>query len=172
MSRISSRRRSPWKYSARKPDFDAVIDPIVRVQAGRLRRSLERYYLLSGDTDAIRIELPKGSYAPVFVEASDTTALRVAAAPPIQAWPTVVVHGFETHCARDVTLAAQLKEELTGELCRYGMVHVTRRRDIDAGATSPTDARFELHGMILEGDTSAVIAARLVDRASGQQSLG
>ena len=51
----------------RKPDFDAVIDPIVRVQAGRLRRSLERYYLLSGNLDALRIELPKGSYAPVFV---------------------------------------------------------------------------------------------------------
>ena len=48
----------------RKPDFDAVIDPIVRVQAGRLRRSLERYYLLSGEPDFIRIELPKGSYAP------------------------------------------------------------------------------------------------------------
>src|SRR6476620_11285111 len=55
----------------RKPDFDAVIDPIVRVQAGRLRRSLERYYLLSGDAHAIRIELPKGSYAPVFLETCD-----------------------------------------------------------------------------------------------------
>src|SRR4030095_4580741 len=42
----------------RKPDFDAVIDPIVRVQAGRLRRSLERYYLLSGELDSISIELP------------------------------------------------------------------------------------------------------------------
>ena len=54
----------------RKADFDAVIDPIVRVQAGRLRRSLERYYLLSGDADSMRIELTKGSYAPVFVETS------------------------------------------------------------------------------------------------------
>src|SRR3954469_8323966 len=52
----------------RTPDFDAVIDPIVRVQAGRLRRSLERYYLLAGDADSIRIELPKGCYAPAFVE--------------------------------------------------------------------------------------------------------
>src|SRR4051812_7150177 len=33
----------------REGDFDAVLDPIVRVQAGRLRRSLERYYLLTGN---------------------------------------------------------------------------------------------------------------------------
>src|SRR5688500_13257407 len=50
----------------RKEDFDAVVDPIVRIQAGRLRRSLERYYLLSGRHDAVRIELPKGGYVPTF----------------------------------------------------------------------------------------------------------
>ena len=43
----------------RKPDFDAVIDPIVRVQAGRLRRSLERYYLLSGDATRFASNLPR-----------------------------------------------------------------------------------------------------------------
>src|SRR5678815_4080595 len=64
----------------RKPDFDAVIDPIVRVQAGRLRRSLERYYLLSGESNSIRIELPKGSYAPVFVETTEMPAPRAARA--------------------------------------------------------------------------------------------
>src|SRR5262249_6818436 len=43
----------------RKDDFDAVVDPIVRIQAGRLRRSLERYYLLAGKGDTVRIELPR-----------------------------------------------------------------------------------------------------------------
>ncbi|TIT51980.1 MAG: adenylate cyclase, partial [Mesorhizobium sp.] len=41
-------------------------DPVVRIEAGRLRRALERYYLLSGCTDPIRIEIPKGGYVPVF----------------------------------------------------------------------------------------------------------
>ena len=50
----------------RRSDFDAIVDPIVRIQAGRLRRSLERYYLLSGKDDPVRIELPKGTYVPVF----------------------------------------------------------------------------------------------------------
>jgi len=41
-------------------------DPVVRIEAGRLRRSLERYYLVEGRTDPIRIDIPKGGYAPVF----------------------------------------------------------------------------------------------------------
>ena len=41
-------------------------DPVVRIEAGRLRRSLERYYLVEGDRDPIRIDIPKGGYAPVF----------------------------------------------------------------------------------------------------------
>src|SRR6185295_9799015 len=59
----------------RSDDFDATVDPIVRIQAGRLRRSLERYYLLAGQEDAVRIELPRGSYVPVFRGAgSDVSA--------------------------------------------------------------------------------------------------
>ena len=50
----------------RRTDFDATVDPIVRIQAGRLRRSLERYYLLEGAGDPVHIELPRGGYVPVF----------------------------------------------------------------------------------------------------------
>src|SRR6188768_2529128 len=46
--------------------FDPRADPIVRVQARRLRSRLVRYYREVGGTDPIVIELPKGGYAPVF----------------------------------------------------------------------------------------------------------
>jgi TolB-like protein/Flp pilus assembly protein TadD len=46
--------------------FDPRADPIVRVQARRLRARLVRYYRDEGGADAILIELPKGGYAPVF----------------------------------------------------------------------------------------------------------
>ena len=39
-------------------------DPVVRIEAGRLRRSLERYYLTAGQSDPIRIVIPKGGYVP------------------------------------------------------------------------------------------------------------
>ncbi|TCU32641.1 adenylate cyclase [Rhizobium azibense] len=42
-------------------------DPVVRIEAGRLRRLLERYYLVAGQNDPIRIDIPKGGYAPSFV---------------------------------------------------------------------------------------------------------
>lgn len=42
-------------------------DPVVRIEAGRLRRTLERYYLVAGQHDPIRIDIPKGGYAPSCV---------------------------------------------------------------------------------------------------------
>ena len=50
----------------READFDPLSDPIVRIEAGRLRRSLELYYLTAGRADRIRINIPKGSYVAAF----------------------------------------------------------------------------------------------------------
>ncbi len=49
----------------RPADFDAQTDPLVRVEAGRLRRRLAEYYQSQGREDAVRIELPRGGYTPV-----------------------------------------------------------------------------------------------------------
>src|SRR5207344_1829986 len=84
----------------RKENFDAILDPIVRVQAGRLRRSLERYYLLAGDTDSVRIELPKGGYAPEFVtvvennEGWDAVMKNITLTKVAHDWPAIVVFPF------------------------------------------------------------------------------
>ena len=50
----------------RSDDFDPLTDPIVRIEASRLRRSLEHYYLTAGKADRIRIDMPKGSYVATF----------------------------------------------------------------------------------------------------------
>jgi adenylate cyclase len=57
------------------PEFDAQTDPLVRVEAGRLRRRLIEYYHAEGRDDAVRIALPKNGYAPAFM------AVAMAAAP-------------------------------------------------------------------------------------------
>src|SRR4051812_25723986 len=46
--------------------FDPRNDPIVRVQARRLRTQLARYYREEGQEDNLVIDLPKGGYAPIF----------------------------------------------------------------------------------------------------------
>src|SRR6185503_17857303 len=50
----------------KEPSFDPRTDPIVRVQARRLRTRLARYYRDEGNNDELIIDLPKGGYAPVF----------------------------------------------------------------------------------------------------------
>ena len=50
----------------RDEKFDPQADPIVRVEAGRLRRALDRYYEGPGKNDPIIIELPRGSYVPTM----------------------------------------------------------------------------------------------------------
>ena len=62
----------------RRPDFNPKRDPIVRTEAARLRARLSEYYLNSGRTDSVFIELPKGGYAPVFRQ-SDVRAEKVTA---------------------------------------------------------------------------------------------
>ncbi|MGW8182268.1 MAG: hypothetical protein ACWGQW_26360, partial [bacterium] len=48
----------------RGEDFDQATDPIVSIQANKLRRALERYYLTAGQDDRVRISIPKGTYVP------------------------------------------------------------------------------------------------------------
>src|SRR4051794_32683743 len=48
----------------RDEGFDANADPAVRLEAGRLRRALERYYLVAGQSAPALIEIPKGAYVP------------------------------------------------------------------------------------------------------------
>ena len=50
----------------RDESFDPQTDPIVRVEAGRLRRALARHYAGAGRNDAVVIELPLGRYVPAF----------------------------------------------------------------------------------------------------------
>lgn len=57
----------------RDASFDAQNDPVVRIEAGRIRRALERYYLVCGSGDPIRITIPKGGYAPLFSSGGDSS---------------------------------------------------------------------------------------------------
>lgn len=47
----------------RADDYDPRLDPIVRVEARRLRQRLAEYYAGPGREDKVRIDYPKGSYA-------------------------------------------------------------------------------------------------------------
>ena len=50
----------------RPKDYDPRVDPIVRVEARRLRSKLRSYYASSGKKDELIIDFPKGAYAAAF----------------------------------------------------------------------------------------------------------
>jgi hypothetical protein len=58
--------------------FDSKSDPIVRVEAGRLRDRLNSYYQSAGRADRVLISLPKGSYVPEFTERHFSPSARIS----------------------------------------------------------------------------------------------
>ena len=84
-------------------DFDGGTDPVVRVDARRLRDKLREYY--ARGSDPIVISLPKGSYAPVFEAARAVQAHpvdQIAAPVARQAPPVATV----SHSRRLVGIAS------------------------------------------------------------------
>jgi tetratricopeptide (TPR) repeat protein/TolB-like protein len=63
--------------------FDPRLDPIVRVQAVRLRAKLKDYYHERGDNVAVRIGLPKGGYAARFEIPSEIPLPEVVTPEPL-----------------------------------------------------------------------------------------
>jgi hypothetical protein len=73
----------------RPAEFDAEADPIVRVEAHRLRKRLKQYYEGEGAGHRIQIHIPPGSYVPHFIRTEPAERLQalpsvttVAAIPP------------------------------------------------------------------------------------------
>ncbi|MBY3232706.1 tetratricopeptide repeat protein [Rhizobium laguerreae] len=52
----------------RPASFDPSSDPIVRIEATRLRETLQKYYGQIADEPGARLDIPRGRYVPVFVE--------------------------------------------------------------------------------------------------------
>ncbi len=69
----------------RGESFDPRLDPIVRTEARKLRARLAKYYAEEGPSDPVRIELPKGSYQPVFLNWVPSPAAEAQAEPELVA---------------------------------------------------------------------------------------
>ena len=114
----------------RGPDFDQSIDPVVSIQASRLRRAIERYYLTTGQNDPARIDIPKGTYVPTFSEQlPGNQHVAVESAAPvsdIDPWPAVLVRPLADLTANPVDdyVSIGLTTELTHALSHYREIRV------------------------------------------------
>jgi len=77
----------------RPETFDPAIDPIVRIEAARLREKLREYYDTVGLKDPVRIDLPKGTYTPQidFHQVATADAPLALQPTPPKRWPTFAV---------------------------------------------------------------------------------
>ena len=60
----------------RAEDWDPKLDPIVRIEARRLREKLGQYYLSVATEQAVVMDLPKGGYRILFSVASSPSSRR------------------------------------------------------------------------------------------------
>ena len=121
----------------RPADYDPRTDPVVRVEARRLRAKLLEYYHEEGAQDPFRIQIPKGGYTPTFVSAQQPAPNRrlwiVAAAVAAAALASAALLYQTSRRPLDVAIvavpnspaiAASLSEALVEELARTGSLRV------------------------------------------------
>ena len=167
----------------RKEGFDPQVDPIVRVEAGRLRRALEHYYLTDGKNDPIRIEIPKGAYVPTFqalrippgeAEALEQDPRSLSAKPSLAVLPLDDL----TDAGKQDYFADGLTEEITAELARYQELRVIasqstmqyKGQEVDPQKIGlDLNVRFLLAGSIRKDLQTIKISIRLLDTANAAQ---
>jgi TolB-like protein len=159
----------------RKPGkFNPARDPIVRVQARRLRQKLAIYYRTEGQLDPLRISLPLGSYIPVF-STIDLNNLNVYQSRPrcaVAVLPLTPLGADED----SVRFADAMTAELTTALVASGGMEVVSRTSASAfrGAAQDIrsigkhlDADFIVEGCVRLADNRHRINLQLTDTETG-----
>jgi TolB-like protein len=154
----------------RRDDYDPRVDPIVRVEAARLRARLREYY--EGAPPArVRIDLPKGRYLPQFTFlASSRASYRAPSSGQSRATDTtVLVQPFRPLSAPDddAGFTEGLAEELMHALTRLPNMRVMMPLATDTrdGSAARPDLRLEATVRRAGADVRATL--RLVDPTDG-----
>jgi tetratricopeptide (TPR) repeat protein len=115
----------------RGENFNPGTDPIVRVQARRLRSKLSQYYETEGWKDTVRIDLPSGRYVPVFRYRRLPAASRslVLESPPVT--------------SRSADEVSTIQEEVSQAVADVLRAHLSKRPEPgqNQASAAPADAQ-------------------------------
>lgn len=154
--------------------FDPRTDPIVRVQARRLRARLAKYYADEGLGDAVLIELPKGGYAPTFRHL-DSPQPKRSIARALASRNTIAVLPFADQSpSGDMEyFCSGLAQEIANTLTASETVRVlaTTRAATATGDLRQTAALLDV-GMLVSGSvrkhgSCLRVTVQIIDGASG-----
>ncbi len=167
----------------RDAKFDPQLDSIVRIEAGRLRRALERYYLTDGRASHLRIDIPRGGYVPIFEYAEPVDIPQESRGPP-----RVLVAAFEEEGEQSCfpTFTRGFTRSLIIALTRFTGLRIfasgsalRHPADVDlnvarpgpapdyvvTGQTSLLPDRFEVDVLLLKTRTGRVVWAETFERS-------
>ena len=158
----------------RPQSYDPRVDPIVRVEARRLRSKLKTYYESDGRNDSVIIDFATGTYAPYIRFREDGTN----SAPAEPAASTVAVLPFAnlSGCAENDYFSDGLTEELIHALTKFSGMRVVawnsaaRMRGVEQDVR---EVRRQLHvanaltGSVRISGQSLRVRAQLIDTDSG-----
>lgn len=163
--------------------FDPQTDAIVRVEAGRLRRLLEHYYMDEGRKDPINIQLPKGTYEPNFNEnkmdadqSKIDPIINAAAAPPTGPAIAVLPFEFIGEDKNTSIFADGITEEIITQLSMSPSLYVISRKitslykgqNIDVREISKKlETHYVLEGSIRAAGENVRVSAQLLSGTTG-----
>jgi adenylate cyclase len=156
----------------RAADFDPQVDSIVRIEAGRLRRTLEHYYLTGGRNDPVQLRIPKGSYVPVFVDMpTDAVTSKAPSGEPATAarrGKSILVEPFEQEgdCAVYPHFASGFTRSLVIDLARFPGLRILKF-DASPSAASRAEADYIVSGAIVVAAEHLRVEAILVEARTG-----
>ena len=145
----------------RGPMYDPRIDPIVRVEARRLRAKLKAYYASAGREDQLRIEFPKGTYSPVF---RFRPSRLMKSTPATDAAIAVLPFENLTSSTPNESFCEGLTEELIHQLTQVAGLQV-----VVGYAKNPRQGltQWNLRGSIRDADGGLRIIVQLIETSSG-----
>src|SRR6266545_540311 len=152
--------------------FDPRADPIVRVQARRLRARLVRYYREEGGADPVVIDLPKGGYAPIFKSRDHAVIGGRSIGAALAGQNTIAVLPFSDHSAtRDLDYFCQgLRQEVIHRLAKLEALRVLALPSRDSPPQSEQDdvrhVAMLLTGGVRKAGDQLRVTIHLIDNAT------
>lgn len=165
----------------REEGFEPQNDPIVRIQAGRLRQRLDKYYRGEGKNDTLLIEIPKGSYIPEFSSIDRVSSKHRYNTKILSSEPMIWVFPFKNLSGIEVNqyIADGFSEELIMTLSLFRHLKIIRAPKKSAqnyesqnNAETIPQARFILDGSIRFKNSDIMIIVTLTDSENNEVVWG
>ncbi|HKQ87736.1 MAG TPA: tetratricopeptide repeat protein [Candidatus Acidoferrales bacterium] len=153
----------------KESSFDPRMDPLVRVQARRLRTRLVRYYREEGQNDEVVIELPKGGYEPVF-QRRETSAMKRTVSAALVSRNTILVRPFDDDSSsRDLAyFCSGLKQEIIHALSGMENLRVAASEHVQDGSdpSGQMNVAMIVTGSVRKSRDTLRITSSLIDSTS------